>query len=88
MGHICRAREGAEKDGGIPDDVQLFDIFSEEISNVIKGRGDRMPPEDMVSLQVNDIQHGRNAHTWFFRCLSSTWPRSATLARRTTWTPC
>ena len=31
---------------------QLFDIFSAEIANVIKGRGEGMPPEDIVSLQV------------------------------------
>jgi hypothetical protein len=38
--------------GGIPKELQLFDIFSQEISSIISGRKE-MPPEDIVSLQVN-----------------------------------
>lgn len=37
--------------GGIPKELQLFDIFSQEISSIISGRKE-MPPEDIVSLQV------------------------------------
>ncbi|CAL4064925.1 unnamed protein product [Meganyctiphanes norvegica] len=37
---------------GIPDDIKLFDIFSEQVSQVIKSRPD-MPMEDTVSLQVS-----------------------------------
>ena len=39
--------------GGIPKELQLFDIFSQEISSIISGRKE-MPPEDIVSLQVNN----------------------------------
>ena len=38
--------------GGIPSDIQLFDVFSEEIANIIGGREGNMPPEDIVALQV------------------------------------
>ncbi len=38
--------------GGIPKELQLFDIFSREIASIISGRKD-MPPEDIVSLQVS-----------------------------------
>merc|ERR1719225_1880846 len=40
--------------GGIPRDIQLFDIFSKEIAAIITGKKD-MPPEDIVSLQVSLI---------------------------------
>ncbi|XP_013396942.1 vacuolar protein sorting-associated protein 35 [Lingula anatina] len=40
-----------EEGVGIPQDIQLFDIFSQQISQVIQNRPD-MPPEDIVSLQV------------------------------------
>lgn len=40
-----------EEGSGIPSDIQLFDIFSQQISQVIQNRPD-MPPEDIVSLQV------------------------------------
>lgn len=43
-----------DETGGIPSDIQLFDIFSNEISAIIKGKKD-MPPEDIVSLQVSLI---------------------------------
>lgn len=41
-----------ESSGGIPSDVKLFDIFSEQVATVIQSRQD-MPPEDMVSLEVS-----------------------------------
>ncbi|KAJ1527070.1 hypothetical protein ONE63_008611 [Megalurothrips usitatus] len=41
-----------ESSGGIPNDVKLFDIFSEQVASVIQSRQD-MPPEDMVSLEVS-----------------------------------
>ncbi|XP_069112436.1 vacuolar protein sorting-associated protein 35-like [Argopecten irradians] len=40
-----------EEGQGIPSDIQLFDIFSQQVSQVIQNRPD-MPPEDIVSLQV------------------------------------
>ncbi|RLU22742.1 hypothetical protein DMN91_005020 [Ooceraea biroi] len=36
---------------GIPQDVKLFDVFSDQIATIIQTRQD-MPPEDIVSLQV------------------------------------
>ncbi|XP_034949457.1 vacuolar protein sorting-associated protein 35 isoform X1 [Chelonus insularis] len=36
---------------GIPQDVQLFDVFSDQVATIIQTRQD-MPPEDIVSLQV------------------------------------
>ena len=41
-----------EDSPGIPDNIQLFHVFSEEISSIIKARPD-MPPEDIVSLEVS-----------------------------------
>lgn len=41
----------SEEGNGIPPEIQLFDIFSQQISQVIQNRPD-MPPEDIVSLQV------------------------------------
>ena len=43
-----------EDSPGIPSNIQLFNIFSEEISSVIKARPD-LPPEDIVSLEVSLI---------------------------------
>merc|ERR1719210_2638835 len=43
-----------DESGGIPRDIQLFDIFSQEIAAIITGKKD-MPPEDIVSLQVSLI---------------------------------
>ena len=40
-----------DETGGIPSDIQLFDVFSKEIANIITAKKD-MPPEDIVSLQV------------------------------------
>ena len=37
---------------GIPQNIQLFNIFSDEISSIIKARPDT-PPEDIVSLEVS-----------------------------------
>ena len=45
-----------DESGGIPSDIQLFDIFSKEIEYIISDRRD-MPPEDIVSLQVR-LQQG------------------------------
>ncbi|XP_046737836.1 vacuolar protein sorting-associated protein 35 isoform X3 [Diprion similis] len=36
---------------GIPTDVKLFDVFSDQVATIIQTRQD-MPPEDIVSLQV------------------------------------
>ncbi|KAF6041131.1 VPS35 [Bugula neritina] len=36
---------------GIPSDIQLFEIFSAQINQVVQNRPD-MPPEDIVSLNV------------------------------------
>ena len=46
------AQRNPESGGGIPSDIQLFDVFSEEIANIIRGREGSMPPEDIVALQV------------------------------------
>merc|ERR1719195_705561 len=43
-----------EDSPGIPSNIQLFNIFSDEISAVIKARPD-LPPEDIVSLEVSLI---------------------------------
>lgn len=37
---------------GIPSDVRLFDVFSDQVATIIQSRQD-MPPEDIVSLQVS-----------------------------------
>lgn len=44
---IYASSEGVE----IPSDLPLFEIFSKQIQSVIMNR-ERMPPEDVVSLQV------------------------------------
>lgn len=42
-----------KEDGpGIPSDIKLFDIFSDQVAQVIQTRQD-MPAEDIVSLQVS-----------------------------------
>ncbi|KAK2177624.1 hypothetical protein NP493_589g02015 [Ridgeia piscesae] len=41
----------SDEGGGIPNDMQLFSIFSQQVSQVIQSRPD-MPPEDIVCLQV------------------------------------
>lgn len=44
-----------KEDGpGIPRDIKLFDIFSDQVAQVIQSRQD-MPPEDIVALQVSLI---------------------------------
>jgi len=51
---IDRLAQFSRKDSAsrcIPEDIQLFDIFSQQISQIIQIRPD-MPPEDIVSLQV------------------------------------
>jgi len=52
---IDRLANFATRDGGagIPDNVPLFDIFSEQISDVIQNRAGNLPPEDMAALQVS-----------------------------------
>lgn len=42
------------EDGGIPSDIRLFDVMSEQVSSVVQARGE-MPTEDIVSLQVSLI---------------------------------
>ena len=49
------ADSGGGGGGGIPADIRLFDVFSEEIANIIRGREGNMPPEDIVALQVSLI---------------------------------
>ena len=44
-----------DETGGIPSDIQLFDVFSKEIANIITAKKD-MPPEDIVSLQVRFLK--------------------------------
>ncbi|CAD5125047.1 DgyrCDS13291 [Dimorphilus gyrociliatus] len=41
-----------ENSGGIPDDIELFDIFSSQIANITENRAD-MPAEDIISLQAS-----------------------------------
>ncbi|XP_037068040.1 vacuolar protein sorting-associated protein 35-like [Pollicipes pollicipes] len=38
---------------GIPENVKLFDIFSEQVADVIQNRAGNLPPEDMAALQVS-----------------------------------
>ncbi|XP_014777339.1 vacuolar protein sorting-associated protein 35 isoform X1 [Octopus bimaculoides] len=40
-----------EESSGIPSDIPLFDIFTQQIALIIQNRQD-MPPEDIVALQV------------------------------------
>lgn len=35
----------------VPFDVQLFEVFSDQVASIIANRQD-LPPEDMVSLQL------------------------------------
>jgi vacuolar protein sorting-associated protein 35 len=50
---IDRLATFAQRDDspGVPQNVKLFDIFSQQISVIIQSRPD-MPPEDIVALQV------------------------------------
>ena len=41
-----------EDSPGIPGNIQLFNIFSDEISSIIRARPE-MPPEDIISLEVS-----------------------------------
>merc|ERR1711963_228308 len=43
-----------DESGGIPQEIQLFDVFSQEIANIIRAKKE-MPAEDIVSLQVSLI---------------------------------
>ena len=51
---LAQYAQREDESGGIPSDIQLFDIFSKEIEYIISDRRD-MPPEDIVSLQVSLI---------------------------------
>ena len=53
---IDRLAQFATREGGfgIPSEIKLFSIFSEQVAKVIQTRED-MPPEDVVSLQVSLI---------------------------------
>ncbi|KDR18449.1 vacuolar protein sorting-associated protein 35 [Zootermopsis nevadensis] len=44
--------DSAVGSAGIPSDVRLFDVFSDQVATIIQSRQD-MPPEDIVSLQVS-----------------------------------
>lgn len=47
------ASYSSQSDGpGIPEDLRLFDIFSEQVAVIIQSWQD-MPAEDMISLQVS-----------------------------------
>ena len=50
---IDRLAQFATREGGfgIPAEIKLFSIFSEQVAKVIQTR-EEMPPEDVVSLQV------------------------------------
>ncbi|XP_043191248.1 vacuolar protein sorting-associated protein 35-like isoform X1 [Amphibalanus amphitrite] len=52
---IDRLASFATRDGGsgIPDSVPLFDIFSEQVADVIQNRAGALPAEDMAALQVS-----------------------------------
>ncbi|XP_015750716.1 PREDICTED: vacuolar protein sorting-associated protein 35-like [Acropora digitifera] len=41
-------------DGGIPREIKLFDVMSEQVSSVVQSRSE-MPTEDIVALQVSLI---------------------------------
>lgn len=46
---------GTQSDGpGIPADLKLFDIFSEQIHSIVQSRHE-MPPDDIVALQTSLI---------------------------------
>ncbi|KAG0716858.1 Vacuolar protein sorting-associated protein 35 [Chionoecetes opilio] len=51
-----------EDGSGIPDDIKLFEIFSEQVSQVIKSRPD-MPLEDTVSLQVSLVNLAQKCYS-------------------------
>ncbi|RDD47706.1 Vacuolar protein sorting-associated protein 35 [Trichoplax sp. H2] len=38
---------------GIPEEIKLFEVFSEEVSSVLKSRSSTMPKEDMITLQAS-----------------------------------
>eukprot|EP00128_Syssomonas_multiformis_P008875 Colp12_sorted_trinity150504_noHs@14655 len=46
------ANYAAREDGGIPADIPLYQIFSEQVAAVIQSRPD-MPPQDIIALQVS-----------------------------------
>eukprot|EP01137_Pigoraptor_chileana_P025729 Opistho-2@95613 len=50
-----------ENSPGIPEELKLFDIFSEEVVNVITARPD-MPVEDTISLQVSLVNLALNCY--------------------------
>ena len=46
------ARFAATEEGGIPSDIQLFDIFSKQTQLVYEARPE-MPIQDVIALQVS-----------------------------------
>ena len=61
---IVRLAQFATKEDspGIPCDIQLFNIFSDEISSIIRARPE-MPPEDVVILEVSLINFAHKCYT-------------------------
>ncbi|XP_023337734.1 vacuolar protein sorting-associated protein 35 isoform X1 [Eurytemora carolleeae] len=51
-----------EDSPGIPEEIKLFDIFSNEITSIIRSRTD-MPPEDIVSLEVSLINMAHKCYS-------------------------
>ena len=51
-----------EDSPGIPGNIQLFNIFSDEISSIIRARPE-MPPEDIVSLEVSLMNLAHKCYT-------------------------
>lgn len=46
----------AEDSPGIPEEVQLFELFSEHAGKIIESRT-QMPAEEIVSIQVDQLFH-------------------------------
>ena len=53
---------GREDSPGVPGNIQLFNIFSDEISSIIRARLE-MPPEDIVSQEVSLINMADKCYT-------------------------
>lgn len=60
--HTRLALFATKDDGeGIPADIKLFDIFSQQVSSVVQARED-MPVEDIIALQVSLINLALNCY--------------------------
>ncbi|XP_046842547.1 vacuolar protein sorting-associated protein 35-like [Xenia sp. Carnegie-2017] len=60
--HSRLAAFAAKDDGeGIPEDIKLFDIFSQQVSTIVQARED-MPVEDIIALQVSLINLALNCY--------------------------